>query len=297
MIYAIVGASGNTGGVVAGKLLEAGQKVRVIGRDVGRLERFTSRGAEAFVADATDAAALAMAFEGTSAVYAMVPPNISSPDVPAYQAKVSDALATAIAKAAVPKAVMLSSFGADKPGKTGPVTGLHHLEEKLSAIAGLDAVFLRAGYFMENLLPQIGVIRKLGMLAGPLQADLPLPMIATRDIGAAAAELLLKPDFTGKQPRELLGQRDVSYAEIAPIIGKSIGKPGLTYTKVPAMMLRPALKQIGMSGSMVDILLEMADALNSGYMAPLEPRSEANTTPTSIETFVSEEFVPRFQAA
>ena len=296
-MYAIVGASGNTGGVVAGKLLEAGQKVRVIGRDAGRLERFTSRGAEAFVADATDAATLTKAFEGASAVYAMVPPNISSPDVPAYQAEVSDALAAAIAKAAVPKAVVLSSFGADKPGKTGPVTGLHHLEEKLSAIAGLDAIFLRAGYFMENLLAQIGVVRKLGMLAGPLQADLPLPMIATRDIGAAAAELLLRPDFTGKQPRELLGQRDVSYAEIAPIIGKAIGKPGLSYTKAPALILRPALKQAGMSGSMVDILLEMADALNSGYMAPIEARSEANSTPTSIETFVSEEFVPRFQTA
>ncbi|HXH48620.1 MAG TPA: NmrA family NAD(P)-binding protein [Terriglobia bacterium] len=296
-MIAIVGASGNTGGVVAGKLLEAGQKVRVIGRDTGRLERFTSGGAEAFVADVTDAAALTQAFEGASAVYAMVPPNISAPDVPTYQAKVSDALAAAIKKAAVPKAVVLSSFGADKPEKTGPVTGLHHLEEKLNAIAGLDAIFLRAGYFMENLLSQAAVIQKLGMLAGPVRADLPLPMIATRDIGAAAAELLLKRDFTGKQPRELLGQRDVAYAEIAPLIGKAIGKPGLSYTKVPAMMLRPALTQMGMSKSVVNMLLEMADALNSGYMVALEPRSAANTTPTSIETFISEEFVPRFQAA
>jgi uncharacterized protein YbjT (DUF2867 family) len=296
-MIAIVGASGNTGGVVAEKLLEAGQKVRVIGRDAGRLERLTKRGAEAFVADATDAAGLTKAFEGASAVYAMVPPNISAPDVPAYQARVSDATAAAIAKAGVPKAVLLSSIGADKPDKTGPVTGLHHLEQKLNGIAALDAVFLRAGYFMENLLPQVGVIQKFGMLAGPLQADLPLPLIATRDIGDAAAKLLLKPDFTGKQPRELLGQRDVTYTELASIIGNAIGKPGLSYTKLPASMLRPALTQIGMSGSMVDILLEMAEALNSGYMAPLEPRSAANTTPTSIETFIAEEFVPRYHAA
>jgi uncharacterized protein YbjT (DUF2867 family) len=296
-MIAIVGASGNTGGAVAGKLLQAGQKVRVIGRDTGRLERFTSRGAEAFVADATDAAALTKAFEGASAVYAMVPPNISAPDVPAHQAKVTDALAAAIKKAAVSKAVVLSSFGADKPGKTGPVTGLHHLEEKLTAVAGLDAVYLRAGYFMENLLPQVAVIQKFGMIAGPVRADLPLPFIATRDIGAAAAELLLKPDFTGKQTRELLGQRDVTYTELSSIVGNAIGKPGLSYTKLPALMLRPALKQIGMSGSMVDNLLEMAEALNSGYMVALEPRSAANTTPTSIETFISEEFVPRFQAA
>lgn len=296
-MIAIVGASGNTGGVVAEKLLQAGQKVRVIGRDIGRLERFTSRGAEAFVADVTDAAELTKAFEGASAVYAMLPPNINAQDVPAYQAKVSDSTAAAITKAGVLKAVVLSSYGADKPDKTGPVKALHYLEQKLSAIPGLDAIFLRAGYFMENLLPQVGLVRKLGMLAGPLQADLPLPMIATRDIGAAAAELLLKSDFTGKQFRELLGQRDVTYTELASIIGNAIGKPGLSYKKVPGLMLRPALKQIGMSGSMVDMLLEMAEAMNSGYMAPLEPRSASNTTPTSIEAFIAEEFAPRFQAA
>jgi hypothetical protein len=53
---------------------------------------------------------------------------------------------------------------------------------------------------------------------------------------------------------------------------------------------------MGMSSNMADLLLEMAEALNSGYMVALEPRSERNTTPTSIETFVAEEFVPRFQA-
>lgn len=296
-MIAIVGASGNTGGAAAEMLLEGGEKVRAIGRNVAHLGRLASKGAEVFIADVTDATALTKAFEGADAVYAMVPPNISVPDVPAYQAQVSGALAEAIAKAKVSKAVALSSIGADKPEKTGPVAGLHHLEEKLSAIAGLDAVFLRVGYFMENLLPQAAVIRKLGMLAGPVNAELPLPFIATRDIGAAAAELLLKRDFTGKQPCELLGQRDVTYTEIAPLIGKAIGKPDLSYTKLPAMMLRPALTQMGMSKSMANMLLEMAEALNSGYMAPLEPRSESNTTPTSIETFIAEEFVPRFQAA
>ncbi len=295
-MYAIVGASGNTGSVVAEKLLARGEKVRVIGRNAGHLERLTSRGAEAFIAGVTDAAAMPKAFEGASAVYAMIPPNISAPDVPAYQRQVSDALTAAIARASVPKAVVLSSIGADKPERTGPVTGLYHLEQKLKGVAGLDAVYLRAGYFMENLLPQVGVIRNFGIMAGPVRADLPLPFIATRDIGAAAAELLLKADFTGKQPRELLGQRDVTYAEIASIVGKAIGKPGLVYTQLPAAQLRPALMQLGMSGSMADLLLEMAESLNSGYMTALEPRSESNTTPTSIEAFVTEEFVPRFNA-
>jgi hypothetical protein len=51
---------------------------------------------------------------------------------------------------------------------------------------------------------------------------------------------------------------------------------------------------MGMSRGAAKLLLEMTDSLNSGYMAPLEPRSPENTTPTSIETFVAQEFVPRF---
>ena len=293
-MYAITGATGNTGSVIAEKLLERGEKVRVISRDAKRLARFVQKGAEAFVADLTDAAALAKAFDGARAVYLMIPP-ITSTDPRADQEQASDALVSAVEKASVQQVVVLSSFGADKPEKTGPVVGLHNLEQKLDRVAGLNALYLRAAYFMENLLPQTAVIQNFGIVGGPLRADLPLPMIATRDIGAAAAEALVKLDFTGKQARELLGQRDVTYREVASVIGKAIGRPNLQYVQMPPQQLKPALVQMGMSSNMADLILEMADALNSGYMVALEPRSPRNTTPTPIETFVLEEFVPRFQ--
>ncbi len=63
---------------------------------------------------------------------------------------------------------------------------------------------------MENLLPQAGVIKSMGIMAGPVREDLPLPMIATRDIGACAAEALLKLDFVRKSTHELQGPRDVN---------------------------------------------------------------------------------------
>ena len=87
----------------------------------------------------------------------MIPPNMASPDVRAYQESVSDALRSAIEKNGIKYAVVLSSVGADKSHGTGPVLGLHSLEKKLRSVAGLNALFLRAGYFMENLLPQAGV--------------------------------------------------------------------------------------------------------------------------------------------
>jgi uncharacterized protein YbjT (DUF2867 family) len=294
-MYVIVGATGKTGSVATENLLASGEKVRVVGRDAIRLERFTQKGAEAFVADVTDTGALEKAFSGAKAVYAMMPPNVSAPDVRAYQVRATDSLAAAIKKSGVPHVVVLSSFGADKPDKVGPVVGLHDLEKKLDAIAGLNVLFLRAGYFMENLLPQVGVIQSFGMVAGPIRADLPLPMIATRDIGAAVADSLSELDFVGKQRRELLGARDVTFTEVANMIGGAIGKPGLAYQQMPAALLKPALMQMGMSSSMADLLLEMADALNSGYMKSQEPRSARNTTPTSIEAFITDTFVPAYR--
>jgi len=294
-MYVITGATGNTGSVVAERLLAQRERVRVVGRDPKRLERFTQKGAESFIADATDAGALTNAFAGAKAVYAMIPPNLASPDVRAYEESVGDALRSAIEKNGTKYAVVLSSYGADKSQGTGPVAGLHSLEKKLEGASGLNALFLRAGYFMENLLPQAGVIKSMGTMAGPVKVDLPLPMIATRDIGAFAAKALLKLDFSGKSTRELQGPRDVTYAEVAKIVGAAIGKADLGYQLVPAAQLKPVLMQMGMSSNMADLLLEMAEALNSGHMKMLELRSASNTTPTTLETFVAEIFLPAYR--
>ena len=294
-MYVITGATGNTGNVVARKMLAQGQKVRAIGRSADRLGPLTAEGAEPFVCELTDATALVKAFSGVRAVYAMIPPSMTSPDYRADQAKVADAIAHAIEQAQVQYAVSLSSVGADKAEGTGPVAGLHYLEQTLNRIPELNVLHLRPAYFMENTLAQIGVIQTMGITAGPVRTDLMMPMIATRDIGAAAADSLAGLDFNGKQTRELLGQRDLSYSEATTIIGQGIGKPGLTYMQLPDEQVRAAFTQMGMSSNVADLILEMSGALNSGHMRALEQRSAVNTTPTSFEAFVEEEFVPRYR--
>jgi uncharacterized protein YbjT (DUF2867 family) len=294
-MYVITGATGNTGSEVAEKLLAQGAQVRVVGRDAKRLERFAKKGAEAFVADLTDSGALTKVFSGAKAVYAMIPPDVSAQDVLAHYRRAGDALAAAIEKSGIKYAVVLSSVGADKPDKTGPVVGLHHLEKKLDAIPGLNALYLRPAGFMENLLFQVGVIKAFDTMAGAVKGDLPVPMIAARDIGDAAADALLQLDFQGKTTRELQGARDVTNTEAAKIVGAAIGKPGLTYNQMPAAQLKPGFMQMGMSSNMADLLLELADAQNSGHLKALEPRSAKNTTRTTLETFVAEVFAPAYQ--
>ena len=154
---------------------------------------------------------------------------------------------------------------------------------------------MRAAYFMENTLPQATVIRTAGSAIGPLRPDLKLTMIASRDIGAFAADALLRLAFRGKQTQELLGQRDLTYTEVATTIGAAIGKPDLPYVHLTDDQARGALVQMGMSDQFARLLLEMTAALNSGTMRALEPRTPQNTTPTSYETFVAETFVPAYQ--
>jgi uncharacterized protein YbjT (DUF2867 family) len=294
-MYVVLGASGNTGHVVASKLLAGGQKVRVVGRNAAHLQALETKGAETFIADVTDAATLAKAFHQADSAYVMIPPNPTSNDPGGYFNRVSDAIAAAVQNAGTKNVVALSSIGADKASGTGPVIGLHNLEQKLNQIHSANVLYLRAGYFMENTLPQANAIRQMGSAAGPLRQDLKVPMIATRDIGTAAADALLKPDFQGKQTRELLGQRDLAYTDVATIIGQAINKPDLKYVQVPDDQFRAVLVQMGMSDQFARLLLEMTASLNSGYMRALEPRSSQNTTPTSFETFVAESFVPAYR--
>lgn len=161
-MYAVIGATGNTGSVVAKELLARGQKVRVIGRTSDRLQPLANLSAEPFVADITDARALIRAFTGAQAAYVILPPNVRSEDVKADSERVSDALVSAIEKARIKHTVALSSIGADKTEKTGSVIGLSHMEQKLHRIAGLNMICLRAGYLMENTLAQIGMLQAMG---------------------------------------------------------------------------------------------------------------------------------------
>ena len=139
-MHVITGATGNTGSVVAKRLLAEGRKVRVIGRNAERLQPLVAAGAEPLVAEVGDAGALSKAFSSAEAVYVMIPPHMASIDPLADRERVSDAYVTALKQAGVKYAVTLSSIGADKADKTGPVVGLRQLEEKLNAIAGLNVL-------------------------------------------------------------------------------------------------------------------------------------------------------------
>jgi uncharacterized protein YbjT (DUF2867 family) len=288
--YVVLGSSGNTGSITADFLLSKGQRVRVVGRDPGRLQRFVRKGAEAYAAELSDAAALTKAFSGARAAYLLLPPLNSREE----QERQSDAIATAVKNSGLRYAVHLSSYGAHVPEGTGPVTGLHYSEQKLNAISDLNVLHLRAAYFMENNLAATDMIHGMGLFGHALLPDLKLPMIATRDVGDYGAQRLLDLDFPGKQTRELLGERDLTMTEATAVIARGIGKPDLRYEQFSYGQVQQVLTQAGFSPKKAAVYIEMFQSINAGLLAAQEPRSPQNSTPTSFEKFVQDVFAPAY---
>jgi uncharacterized protein YbjT (DUF2867 family) len=283
----VMGATGNTGRVTAEALLSRGEKVRVVGRDAGKLAGLVARGAEAAVGSASDAAFLARAFAGAETAYTLLPPDMGVPDLRAHQDRVGEATVQALRQAGVKRVVFLSSVGADLPAGTGPIAGLHAQEERLRKL-GAAVLLLRPGYFFENFRSSLPMIRHQGMNGGAIAPDVKMAMIATRDIGAAAAAAIAARDFTGVEVRNLLGLRDLSLAEATRILGAAIGKPDLAYVQFPYDAFAAALVQAGLTPDLARLYAEMARAFNDGIVKVAGGRTAASTTPTTFESFAKE---------
>jgi uncharacterized protein YbjT (DUF2867 family) len=282
---AVMGASGNIGSLVSEQLLAGGHAVRALGRSAEKLAGLKARGAEVLVGDAADEAFLTRAFTGADGAFTLIPPSPAAPDVLAEMDRLGTAIAGAIAKSGVRHAVAISSVGANLPSGTGPIAGLHAQEQRLKQLAGANVLALRPGYFFENFLHSLDLIRHQGINGGGAAGRTTLPMIATQDIAAVAARALAARDWSGFQVRELLGQRDLSFDEATRIIGAKIGKPDLAYVQFPYADYSAALQQAGLSKSVADGYAEMEKAFDDGLITSIEGRNAANTTPTAFEEF------------
>jgi uncharacterized protein YbjT (DUF2867 family) len=290
----VTGATGRTGRRVTEALMARGERVRAVGRDARKLATLAELGAEPAVGNVEDVAFLTAAFSEAAAVYLVLPEDLSQQDLRGHQDRVSDGYASAAAKARVQFAVDLSSIGAQHAKGTGPIVGLHNLEQKLDQVAGLNVLHLRAAYFMENLFMSMAPLRAMGKLPGGMPGNAAMPWIATKDIADYAATRLAARDFSGSSVQELHGQRDLSMDEAASVVGKALNRPDVSYVQLPDVVLEKALLDMGLPKKTAELILEMWQGANLGLIVPQQLRSPANTTPTTLESFVAEVFVPAY---
>lgn len=295
-LITVTGATGKIGSALSEQLLENGVTVRAVARNADKLAALSARGAEARAGDVGDTAFLTEAFRGADGVFVLVPPLASVPDLRAAQREIVASLTEAIQSAGVSHVVALSSQGGGLPEGTGPIVGLHDMEESLKTVPGISVVALRPAFFMENLLTSIPLIKNAGINGSPAGADVELEMIATPDIAAAAAEYLANPTFTGYAVRDLLGPRAYTHREATAILGAAIGRPDLPYVEFPYDDFRQTILGFGFSPSVADAYIDLYRAYNEERIQRTVTRSAENTTPTTLEAFAREVFAPAYGA-
>ena len=283
-IFAIMGATGHIGRVLTEKFLEKGHSVRALGRDAKKLSALKAKGAETLSPAFDDAKGLASAFKGAEGVFVMIPPNYGAEDFPAYQDKSGEAITAALSQAGVKAVVSLSSVGAGEPQGTGPIAGLYRQEQRLNKLSGIQVLHLRPTSFMENQFFSIPAIRSMGVNGSASVGDYALPIVATKDIGAKAAEFLEK-GFQGHKVFEFTGPREYNLIEVTAALGKVIGKPDLKYVQFSYEDVKKGMLGSGMKPKMVDLMLEMYRAGNEGKIRPTQEFTPEHRGRTTLEEF------------
>lgn len=292
---AVTGATGQVGSALVHHLLRGGHRVVAISRPSLKLDALKAAGADVRPVDvAADVAGLTAALRGADAAFLMIPPNVAHPDVLAYADGVAANLESAVRESGVRRVVQLSSLGGDRESGTGPIIYLHHLENRLRGVAGVDLLILRPTFFMENLYSSVGMIKGMGINGGPQAPEAKIPMIATADIAAYAARRLGALDWTGTQVQELLGPRDYSMQEATQILGRAIGRPELPYVQFPYDQATQGMVGAGLSPSMAGLYVEMARNVNENGLFQNEPRNAQTNTATTLEDWAARAYTPAF---
>ena len=284
--------TGNIGSVVADRLLDAGADVVAVHRDPEKVEDRAARGAQIHEGSLDDAVALGSALLGADALLWVTPNDVKAESVRASQNAFGEVVSAAVRAAGTPGVVNISSIGAQHDEGTGPVAGLHDVEEMLDA-SGAAVLHLRPAYFFENYVVQVDAIKAMGSIMLPVSGSKSLPMIATRDIGAVAADKLLDDGWSESSILGLHGPNDLTFDEAADTISAAIGRR-VPHRTIDEMQARMGLSMLGLSQNVIDTMVEMYQAIESGHMSSAELRTEETTTPTTLAEWAAEVLAPRF---
>jgi uncharacterized protein YbjT (DUF2867 family) len=293
MKYVITGGAGHISSPLAQKLLDAGHEVTVIGRSAEKLQSLVSKGAKAAIGSVEDAAFVADTFAGADGVYAMIPPNFVTDNFRHYQNTVARNYTDAIIANGIKKVVVLSSIGAHMGNGAGPVDGLADFEDLLKKHSGIDVKFLRPSYFMLNLFAMIPLIKGMNIMGSNFGEE-KLILVHTDDIAEAAAEELLKLNFTGFSVRYIAGDEKTG-AEIATALSNAIGKPGIPWVIFSDEQSLQGMKQAGLSETMAEAYTTMGRALREGKMQEDYWKNKPVLGKIKLDNFV-EEFATAFNA-
>jgi uncharacterized protein YbjT (DUF2867 family) len=279
-MFAVMGVTGKVGGAVARRLLAAGAPVRAIVRDEAKGAVWAEVGCEIAIATLDDERSLAAAFDGARGVFAMLPPQFDpAPGFPAARAMIAT-LHEALATTRPERLVALSTVGADA-AQPNLLNQLGLLEAALADLPS-RTTFVRAAWFMDNAAGDLADARR-GVVRSHLQpTDRAIPMIASRDVGQCAADLLLADQAPGVV--ELEANERVSPDRIAAAYAKALGHD-VHAVAVPREAWEAEFRAAGMTNPLPR--MQMIDGFNQGWIDFADQRAHARKGATSIDQVIA----------
>ncbi|MEW2188361.1 NmrA family NAD(P)-binding protein [Streptomyces microflavus] len=246
----VTGATGRQGGAVARALLAADVPVRALVRDPHspRAKAVEALGVELVTGDLADRSSLDPACTDVRAVFSvqMPPMDETGVDFAGELAQATNLIEAARA-AGVPQFVQSSTSGVGRhtetpgwaEGRWAAMAGYFDTKqailEKVRGAGFARWAVIKPAFFMDNL-PQLAPHGPEGGLATVLLPDTTLALVATEDIGAAAAHAIQEPDRFHEVELELAGEL-LTMEEIARTLSTAWGVP----VEAPTMSLDEAL--------------------------------------------------------
>jgi uncharacterized protein YbjT (DUF2867 family) len=166
---------------------------------------------------------------------------------------------------------VLSSVGSEQASGLGNITQTHLLEQALAAF-DLPLAIVRAGALLENTLHGLQRAADTGVFDSFLQpVDRGFPMVATADVGAEVARLLVE-GWDGRRIVEAGSY--ISPAELAQAMATVLGT-SVEAKAIPRAYWPAVLAQMGLSPEQAENWEAMQDGFNAGWIDFGRPGTEA----------------------
>jgi uncharacterized protein YbjT (DUF2867 family) len=290
-VIVVTAPTGNIGHQVLERLLDGGEPIRVIARDLSRLPSDARSRVEGVPGSHGDIQVVNQAFAGADAVFWLVPPDPRAKSIEAAYVDFTRPACEALKSRGVRHVVGVSALGRGTAvaASAGLVTASLAMDD-LIASTGVSYRALTMPSFMDNILRQAGLIKSQSVFVFPISGNRKLPSCATRDIAAVAAKLLLDHSWSGHDDVPILGPEDLSLNDMARIMSEVLNKP-VRFEQISYGAYKSRFIDFGMSEAMAQGMTDMAAAKNNG-LDNAEPRTPENTTPTSFRQWCEEVLKP-----
>lgn len=288
-MFVVTTPTGKIGSRLVSLLLSAGERVRVIARDPAKLSPLVRDKVEAVEGSLDDKDVVSKALEGAEAVFLVVPFPYDAQDIVGHYLRYVRPTTEAVKRHGVKRIVYVSGL------RLAPADGTRKLSlsaavESAIKDAGCDYRALWCGGFMENLLGQTEALKQHGAFFQAARPDVKAPLVATRDIAATAAKLLLDRSWTGGGGVAVMGPEDLSYNDMAEIMSRALGKP-VHFQQISDDAFKTRFIQAGGSETVARWLTEMQADIEKNPHGSITRNAE-NTTPFTFREWCEDVLKP-----